>query len=168
MSERLGKRGRASVSLALCACALAMAAEGRAPMFLINETPSLPKGLYLRSFALQPQMGSIVAVAQPPSARPYLASLGVPVDMWLLKRVAAASGDHVCAEQSGVSTPRRWAAVLERDRRGRALPRWRDCRVLAGGELFLLGDTVTSFDSRYFGPISKGYVAGAYHQVLRW
>ena len=52
--------------------------------------------------------------------------------------------------------------------RGAALPAWRECRILAPDEVFLLGDTPGSFDSRYFGPVRRSDVVGVYREVLTW
>ena len=67
--------------------ALAASGVGRAHV-LINESPSLPRGLYLR-WGERIERGSIVAVGQPVEVRAYLARLGMPAEVLLLKRVAA-------------------------------------------------------------------------------
>src|SRR5690606_15341417 len=98
----------------------------------------------------------------------YLASLGMPPDVRLLKRVAAVGGETVCAGRGWLRTPRRAVAVSPADRRGVALPVWRGCRTLAADELLVLGDTPSSFDGRYFGPVTRGEVDGPYEEVVRW
>lgn len=138
------------------------------PLFLINESPSLPEGVYLSTPASPLEQGAVVAVRHPPSAEPYLAALGMPRDTALLKRVAATVGDRVCARRGAIEVAGRRIGVQARDRLGRPLPRWSGCRVLAPGELFLLGDTPSSFDSRYFGPVSRNDVVGAYREFLLW
>nr|WP_313040207.1 S26 family signal peptidase [Brevundimonas diminuta] len=140
--------------------------RGEAPA-LINETLSLPRGLYLRTQA-PIERGSVVALAQPATARAYLTRLGMPDDILLLKRVAAVEGDAVCDEGGTVRTPGRQVVRLDRDRRGAVLPAWSECRLLERDELFLLGDTPESFDSRYFGPVRKGEAKGVYQEVLTW
>lgn len=134
---------------------------------LVNESPSLPRGLYLRIGATV-ERGAVVAIVQPAAARSYLMRLGMPNDVLLLKRVAAVEGDPVCAGFGIVRTPGRRVRTLDRDRQGAALPVWRDCRRLARDELFLLGDTPGSFDSRYFGPVLRGEAVGVYREVLTW
>lgn len=134
---------------------------------LVNESPSLPRGLYLRTGA-PIERGAVVAIAQPAAARSYLRRLGMPDDVLLLKRVAAVGGDRVCAGFGTVRTPGRQVRPLDRDRQGVALPAWRECRLLAHDELFLLGDTPASFDSRYFGPVRRGEAKGVYQEVLTW
>lgn len=167
MTEQRTERWRATVS-ALGAFLAAMAVGGEQPaLALINESPSLPRGLYLRvGVTFKP--GAVVAVPQPAAVRPYLERLGMPDDVLLLKRVAAVGGDRVCAVDGAVRTPGRRARAPERDRRGAVLPAWRECRVLTRDEVFLLGDTPGSFDSRYFGPVRRSDVVGVYREVVTW
>lgn len=147
---------------------IAVSADRAPALALVNESPSLPEGLYVRQTDARIAHGSVVAIAQPPSIRPYLASLGMPAEVKLIKRVAAVGGDRVCAEDGAVQTPLRVSPVLEHDRRGVALPVWRGCRTLSPDELFLLGDTPGSFDSRYFGPVHRAEVDGVYKETLTW
>jgi type IV secretory pathway protease TraF len=58
-------------------------------VFLVNVTPSVPTGLYVRDFWAPIAVGEIVAVDQPDAARQLLGSLGFPAEAALLKRVAA-------------------------------------------------------------------------------
>lgn len=146
----------------------ATASNRMPPVALVNESPSLPRGVYARAPGGRVSPGSVVAVPQPGSTRAYLGGLGMPADVLLLKRVAAVGGDRVCVRGRMVETPRRRVVALARDRRGVTLPAWRDCRVLGADELFLLGDTPGSFDSRYFGPVSRRAVTGVYREVLTW
>ena len=142
-------------------------AESTPALALVNESPSLPRGLYLQRPG-EPRIGSIVAVPQPATARPYLAALGMPDEVLLIKRVAARGGDRVCRDGEVIRTPRRRVQAHARDGRGAALPAWSGCRRLAAGELFLLGDTPNSFDSRYFGPVPRAAITGVYREVLTW
>lgn len=41
---------------------------------------------------------------------------------------------------------------------------WRGCRVLAEGEVLLLGDTADSFDGRYWGPVSVQLIEGVWRR----
>lgn len=148
--------------------ALGVVTHAAPTMALVNESPSLPRGLYIRAAGAAPKAGDVVAVPQPPAARPYLASLGMPADVKLIKRVAAEAGDLVCAEDGAVALPGRVLRVRDRDRRGQPLPAWRGCRRLAAGEVFLVGDTPSSFDSRYFGPVRREQVVGVFREAVRW
>lgn len=154
---------------ALCVLAGAAAVAGRiAPLALVNESPSLPRGLYVRQAGAAPARNVIVAIPQPMGARAYLGQLGMPGDVLLIKRVAAAGGDMVCRRDGRFVTPGRTVVVRTRDQRGVDLPAWRGCRRLTAEELFLLGDTPSSFDSRYFGPVQRSSVTGVYRRVLTW
>lgn len=147
---------------------LALAARQGPALTLINESPSLPRGLYARSLGGGIERGAIVAIPQPERGRAYLASVGMPDEVALIKRVGAVGGDAVCAADGRVRTPVGDYAVFDRDRRGAPLPSWSGCRRLAPRELFLLGDTAGSFDSRYFGPVDRAVVSGVYREVLTW
>uniref|UniRef100_UPI0028A275B9 S26 family signal peptidase n=1 Tax=Brevundimonas sp. TaxID=1871086 RepID=UPI0028A275B9 len=124
--------------------ALGALATQRPAVALVNESPSLPKGLYLRAMAARADRGAIVAIPQPPIARPYLARLGFPVEVRLIKRVAATGGDVVCADGRWLLAPGWVVPVRTRDGHGAALPAWRGCRRLAPDERLLLGDTPNS------------------------
>lgn len=155
--------------LAILAAAAAVSAQALArPVFLVNESRSLPRGLYLQVLGRPPAMGDIVAAAPPRAAQAYLAGLGAPQGAWLLKRVAAAGGHTICAAGDHIRLPSGSVTALRQDRQNQALPRWTGCQVLAAGQVFLLGDSPASFDSRYFGPVDLREVKGVYRQVLTW
>lgn len=150
----------------LLALAIAAALTPGRPA-VINESTSLPRGLYIAS-GREIGRGSIVMLQQPDAARRYLVRLGVPADLPLLKRVAGLPGDPVCASPNTVRVAGRSARILAADSHGTALPAWRGCRRLGHDELFLLGDSAASFDSRYFGPVRVADVRGPYREVLTW
>lgn len=147
---------------------LGLIADQTPTLAFVNESPSLPRGLYLRRPGASVAVGAVVVAPQPPLALPYLAGLGMPPEVRLIKRVAAVQGDLVCYEDGRVRTPSRTVALLDRDRRGVALPAWEECRPLGAGEVFLLGDTPSSFDSRYFGPVRMRDVEGVFQESVRW
>lgn len=155
--------------VALCGLltSLSVAADRAPSLALINESPSLPRGLYVRS-GEGVDRGAVVAFPQPVTARPYLSSLGMPGEVLLIKRVAAIGGDVVCADRVAVETPIGRYRILASDGRGRGLDGWRGCRALAADELFLLGDTQGSYDSRYFGPVQRAEVTGVFRETWTW
>ena len=74
--------------------------------------------------------------------------------------------DITMPELDGTEVCRRGATVIvydqaygeaqPRDRLGRDLPQWQGCRVIAGGEIFLMNwDAADSLDGRYFGPLPR-------------
>jgi Type IV secretory pathway, protease TraF len=144
------------------ACLAFAALKPAAPLLVWNASASAPIGFY-RVVAAPPVCGALV-LARPPTdvgklaaARGYLPA-GVP----LVKRVAALTGDTVCAAGNTVSINGTMVAIrLEHDTRGRPLPRWQGCRTLAEDELFLLMAGVPdSFDGRYFGPVPAASIIG--------
>jgi conjugative transfer signal peptidase TraF len=147
---------------------LALVAHASPPLALVNESPSLPKGLYLRSWNQRPRRGAVVALEPPAPARRYLHSLGMPASVPLLKRIAALAGEQVCRNGRELHWSDREAMALPRDRRGSALAAWSGCRRLAADKLLVMGDTPTSFDSRYFGPVRRSSLTGVYVEALRW
>ena len=161
------RRAVPGVAVFALAC-LGMAAHHAPALALVNESPSVPRGLYLREPGAAPARGDLVALPQPPTARLYLEGLGMPADVLLIKRVAATGGDRVCREGGVVQTPGRRAVVQPRDRRGIVLSGWAGCRRLAADELFLLGDTPGSYDSRYFGPVRVSRVDGVFREIMTW
>ncbi|MGV9010596.1 S26 family signal peptidase [Brevundimonas sp.] len=138
------------------------------PLFLVNESPSLPRGLYAVRRGAAPGPNAIVALPQPASVRGYLAGIGMPPDVLLIKRVAARQGDRICRSGAVMELGSRRVRLLEKDRQGVRLPTWEGCRTLGAGEVVVLGDTATSFDSRYFGPVKEQYITGVYREILRW
>ncbi|WP_245777311.1 S26 family signal peptidase [Brevundimonas viscosa] len=145
---------------------LALGARLVAPIVLINESRSLPPGLYLRQPGQTLSLGAVVAAEPPPEVRRYLSSLGVDADIALLKRVAALPGQPACAHGRQVLTPLRPVFTPALDQL--APPPWRECRLLTPDEVFLLGDSDLSYDSRYFGPVKRSRLRGVYRRVLTW
>lgn len=157
----------------MIAAILALAALWAAPrligeIFLINVTPSVPTGLYVRDFGATIARNAIVAVDQPLAAHRVLAPLGYPSEAALIKEVAGFGGDAVCADDEAVMVaghgfPAPVASLLTQ-----GIPAWTECRALRSDELFLLGAGATSFDSRSFGPVPTSSVRGVYRRVLTW
>lgn len=148
--------------------ALVCVSAPRPPVALINESPSLPRGVYVRIHAPDIGRGAVVALRQPEIVRPYLSRQGMPAEVRLIKRVAATGGDLVCSDGRWLIAPMRTVRIQPRDRTGVALPAWRGCRRLAADERLLLGDTPSSLDSRYFGPVRSARIEGVYRETLTW
>jgi type IV secretory pathway protease TraF len=135
--------------------------------WLINETESVPRGLY-RLTSQAAGSGDLVAVRPPPLARDYLAALGAATDLRLFKRVTADAGDIVCRHGRRLSWPGGLVVARTTDPSGRILPHWSGCRRLGPDERLVIGDSALSFDSRYFGPVRTGDFEGVYEEVWRW
>jgi conjugative transfer signal peptidase TraF len=80
----------------------------------------------------------------------------------LLKRIVALPKQKVCRDNLAVSIDEiELAKARERDGRGRPLPRWQGCRIIADGEVFLMNwDNPDSYDGRYFGPLPAASIIG--------
>ena len=140
------------------------------PPMILNETPSMAKGAYVRVGEVADlKRGDIIAMPMNGAARNYLVKkLGYPKDTMLIKRVAGLSGDLVCRQGSVVTINKRTLVAARSDRQGIPLPVWFGCRTLSTNEVFLLGDHPASFDSRYFGPVSRGELGGIYRAAVTW
>ena len=132
------------------------------PMLLWNASKSMPEGLYLVDRTAAVRTGDIVAARLPPWARILAAQRNyVPPDVPIIKRVAAGVGAMVCANGATISIGGRRAGVrLEGDARGRALPHWTGCMRFGSSDYLLLGQSLASFDGRYFGPSTRNDLAG--------
>lgn len=131
------------------------------PHLVWNASASTPIGLY-RVVSGRPERGDFVLVRIPKSIEKLAAIRGyLPAGVPLIKRIAAVAGDDVCAFDGAIMVNGDIVARQRKaDRAGRFLPRWNGCRELVQGELFLLGDTPDSFDSRYLGPVTSARVIG--------
>src|SRR3546814_15582604 len=77
----------------------------------------------------------------------------IPANVPLVKHVAAAAGDEVCALGQEVFINGRLVAERRAvDAGDRPMPSWSGCVRLHGSQLFMLmTDNLASFDGRYFG-----------------
>ena len=134
------------------------APDARVPVELVyNASPSVPLGWYRTAPANRLRVGMLVVAHIPAWAARLAAERGyLPITVPVIKRIAAIHGDYVC-ERSGVLSVngRTIARALVADSAGRHLPAWRGCGELTRGEVLLLGDVPDSYDSRYFGPVTR-------------
>lgn len=163
--RRLRRRRRRLALLAACAAGLAALAASRVatPLVVYNASASAPLGFYGVTRATDIIRGDLVLAAPPAPARLLAAERGyLPPTVLMVKRIAALADDLVCAEFGIVVIDKRVVAEqLAIDRAGRPLPAWNGCRVLGTDEVFLLMEDVrNSFDSRYFGPVSRTTIIG--------
>jgi len=83
---------------------------------------------------------------------------GVP----MVKRVLALHGQTVCRDQLTITVDKiEVGEARERDSRGRPLPIWQGCHVIADGEVFLMNwQSADSLDGRYFGALPTTAIVG--------
>jgi conjugative transfer signal peptidase TraF len=134
---------------------------------VINLTPSVPIGLYLR-YPAAPRKGNFVLVRPPIHVRQLARGRGyLRVGRLMLKFVAAGPGDAVCRIGPRVWTGGHgWVWAYRNDARGRPLLQWSGCRRLRASERFVLGTNSASFDSRYFGPVDRKSVLSVVYPAI--
>lgn len=132
------------------------------PILVWNASASAPIGLYRISPVHRARAGDMVIARPPGRYRSFAARRHyLPANVPLVKRIAAASGDIVCASgHEIIVNERRVAERRPRDGKGRLMPWWSGCVTLRPGSLFLLMDDPASFDGRYFGPTEPRDVLG--------
>lgn len=147
----------------VAAAALLSAALPVSRVLVWNATASVPTGLYHIRGSAGLHIGERVAVDPPPHLRRFLAARGyLPDGVPLLKEIAALPGDRVCRTGALITINGEPAGMARaRDSRGRALPEWKGCRVIAADALFVMNRRAPdSFDGRYFGPLSRAQLIG--------
>ena len=133
------------------------------PTLVWNASASSPLGLYQVSPPGELRLGDMVVAWPPAPARALAAERGyLPANVPLVKRVAAARGDRVCAAGEAIFVNGNVAATRRSDDpSGRPLPWWNGCEDLGEGELLLLtAEGPASFDGRYFGVTRPQEVVG--------
>jgi conjugative transfer signal peptidase TraF len=141
-------------------------------ILVINTSPSVAPGLYLRS-SEEPAVGKLVDFCIPPAARPYVhGRSGNSGENWyILKPIAAGPGDLVDTTGAWLAINGHPVAPMPpaQDSAGRVLPVWRDRRVLGSDEFFVFSNRIpNSFDSRCYGPIEYGQIESVRHPLLTW
>lgn len=122
------------------------------PFYVINLSNSVPVGIYrLEGQNLHHGAFAVIHLGQPwhdlAHSRGYLLSKA-----WLIKPVAALAGDQICRLGRVITINGRISTVAQlTDEKGRPLPKWGGCKILAQDEMFLLSEMDRSFDGRYFG-----------------
>lgn len=152
-----------ALSVCLLCTALALTIErSPSPHLIWNVSASAPKGLYRVDSRGRIARGAMVIARMPASWRAFAARRHyLPANVPLVKRVAAVTGDRVCATGSTllINGSRR-ASRLAFDRDGRRMPRWSGCVTLGSHEYLLLMESPGSFDGRYFGPSARSDILG--------
>lgn len=134
-----------------------------APRLIWNASASTPVGFYTIGDVGSLDVADLVAVDAPEPLATFLSDGGyLPRGVPLLKRVAALPGQRVCRTGLAITVDGLpMGDALDRDRRGRPLPVWQGCRLVANDELFLMNWQVRdSLDGRYFGPLPASAVIG--------
>jgi conjugative transfer signal peptidase TraF len=152
----------ATTAIALAFIGFTMTAKPM-PRLLWNASASVPIGFYGIVAVGRLAVGNLVVATPPKPLATVLALRGyLPLGVPLIKRILALPAQTVCRSGLLVAVDGVAAATaLAQDSRGRELPAWQGCRVIAPNEVFLMNsDEAASFDGRYFGPISLSAIVG--------
>ena len=158
-------KGRlATIVMTFGAVALVLSTMGEAkPAYIWNASKSVPVGLYQLKPAGRLAVTELVAVRPPEPLATFLDLNGyLPIGVPMLKRVLALPGQTVCRQDLTISINKiEMGEAREHDSRGRPLPIWQGCRVIADGEVFLMNwQSADSLDGRYFGALPTTAIVG--------
>jgi conjugative transfer signal peptidase TraF len=141
------------------------------PLYIWNASASVPIGLYRLVPAKRFHVAELVAMQPPEPLATFLNLNGyLPAGVPMLKRVLGVPGQTICRIGPAIRIDDiAVGAARDRDRRGRLLPKWQGCRVVAEGELFLMNwQSDDSLDGRYFGLLPASSVIGRALPVWTW
>ncbi|MFZ2156305.1 MAG: S26 family signal peptidase [Bradyrhizobium sp.] len=131
--------------------------------YVWNVSESAPVGLYLIQPTGRLFVTKLVAVEPPEPLATFLADgRYLPRGIPMLKRVLALPRQTVCRNHLTIIVDKvNVGEAHERDSRGRPLPIWQGCRVVADGEVFLMNwQSADSLDGRYFGVLPTSAIVG--------
>jgi conjugative transfer signal peptidase TraF len=164
------------VVVVTCVSLSAIAADGWIGGYRLNLTPSEPLGLWrIEPLARAAAVGDVVFDCPPASEefavaleRGYLRRGLCPSGVApLIKAVVAVSGQRVDVGSNVVidRLPLPYSIIQPRDGAGRPLHSFSG-GIVPSGHLFLHSDFVSSYDSRYFGPVPETGLLGLARPVL--
>ena len=158
----------------ICALTVCLSLGLADRQLVINTSPSVRPGIYIRS-AAAPAVGTLVEFRLPSAAVPYIRSrvgIGPAVSDWyLLKPLVAGPGDWVDTTRGELLINGRSVGPMPpaTDGSGRPLPAWRRSKRLGPDEFFAFSARVpNSFDSRCFGPVRRSQITAVRRIVLGW
>jgi conjugative transfer signal peptidase TraF len=151
------------MTLATTAVVLSTFRTKPAANYIWNASESVPIGLYLIQPTGRLFVTELLAVEPPEPLATFLADgRYLPRGIPMLKRVLALPGQTVCRDQLTVTVDNiEMGKARERDSRGRPLPIWQGCRVIAEDEVFFMNwQSADSLDGRYFGVLPTTAIVG--------
>jgi conjugative transfer signal peptidase TraF len=128
--------------------------------FIIQISSSVTPGIYLKKSVPETiAIGQMVLFEIPPEIKSFMIDrqwIPSHVTYYLMKPVAAKSGDHISVTDKGIFINKIFkGSVKNFDQQGLILPQYHFNGDLKQNTYFLLASAHNSFDSRYFGPIHK-------------
>jgi conjugative transfer signal peptidase TraF len=144
--------------------------EASGHQLVVNDSPSMPRGLYwIRLGAVPTQRGEAVLFRPPvPFAALIVTRSWLPDGMPLLKSVGGLQGNLYCAiDHRFVVSGEDIGPIFARDGQGNPLPRIGGCRSVGHDEFLPVSNTIErSFDGRYMGAIPFANVIGTGFPLL--
>ncbi len=159
----MNRRGYVATGGAAVLLLSALAVVPVMPRLVWNASASVPIGLYAIVPVKRLAVAELLAIDAPDPLAGFLAARGyLPHGVPLMKHVAALPEQRVCRTDRTITIDGVVIGeALIRDSRGRALPVWQGCRVIAAGEVFVMNrDVGDSLDGRYFGPLPTSSIIG--------
>lgn len=158
-------RGQLALLTTLAATAAVLSTIGPKPTthFIWNVSDSVPIGLYRLRPISKLAVTELVAVQPSEPIATFLDQHGyLPRGVPMLKRVLALAGQTVCRNGLTITVDNlEMGMAREYDSRGRPLPVWQGCHVVAEGQVFLMNwQSTDSLDGRYFGVMSTDAIVG--------
>jgi conjugative transfer signal peptidase TraF len=149
----------------LVATAVVVSTVGPKPAihYIWNASESVPIGLYRLQPVGKLAVTELVAIQPPEPLATFLSERGyLPRGIPMLKRVLALPGQTVCRDRLTVTVDKiDMGEARARDSRGRPLPVWQGCRVIANSEAFFMNwQSADSLDGRYFGVLPTNAIIG--------
>lgn len=134
---------------------------------LINVTPSMPRGVWSHhAFTSSSRM---VTLTPPPLALEWECARE---DQLLLKHLWAKEGEVICMEEHAFYKalhPMHVRHATMFNQRGEVTHlAWQGCKAIPKAHIFVLGQHVSSCDSRFFGPVPVSSVQGSVTPLLVW
>jgi conjugative transfer signal peptidase TraF len=151
------------VTAGAAALALSTITAKPAKYYVWNASGSVPVGLYRLKPTGKLFVTQLVAVQPPEPLATFLSERGyLPRSVPMLKRVLGLPGQIVCRDGLAITVDNiALGEARERDSRGRLLPNWQGCRVIAASEVFLMNwQSADSLDGRYFGVLPAAEIIG--------
>ena len=116
----------------------------------------MSRGIYVETAKKTLSKGDLVILPVPKGMEEFQKSRAwlSPVKS-LLKIVVGTTGDSFCFSKGKIEISGQIYPVSKEDHEGKKLPVQEGCKSVGEGEVFVMGKSSDSFDSRYFGTVSK-------------
>lgn len=132
------------VAFVLAAAVMILTIKGLGQIFFLNHTSSMPKGIYLKIWDKELNIGDIIVFNS------------IEFGGNLIKYIAANNHAEYCHDGAGsfwtdgITYSQNYIKIIDQNISAQSV-----CRRLNRDELVVLGEHPDSYDSRYFGPIKR-------------